>query len=143
MKTVSSLVKSRGVVWTVTPETTVLEALKVLAERNIGVVPVVSDDKLVGIFSERDYARRVILQGRKSEDTKIEEVMTQDVQTVGPDDKIEECMKIVVNKGFRHLPIVEDGELIGVVSANDLLAEVIRSQEMKMSNLESLALGCR
>ncbi len=141
MKTVSSLVKSRGVVWTVTPETTVLEALKVLAERNIGVVPVVSDDKLVGIFSERDYARRVILQGRKSEDTKIEEVMTQDVQTVGPDDKIEECMKIVVNKGFRHLPIVEDGELIGVVSANDLLAEVIRSQEMKMSNLESLLSG--
>ncbi len=141
MKTISTLVKSRGMVWTVTPENTVLEALHVLAERNIGVVPVISDGALVGIFSERDYARRVILRGLTSKDTQIAEVMTKNVQTVGPDDNIEDCMKIVVSKGFRHLPIVEDGELIGVVSANDLLAEVIRSREMQMANLENLLSG--
>ena len=141
MKTISSLLKSRGVVWTVAPDTTVLEALHVLAERNIGVVPVVSDGELVGIFSERDYARRVILQGLTSKDTQIAQVMTENVQTVGPDDNIEDCMKIVVGKGFRHLPIIEDGELIGVVSANDLLAEVIRSREMQMANLENLLSG--
>ncbi len=124
-----------------TPENTVLEALRVLAERNIGVVPVISDGVLVGIFSERDYARRVILRGLTSKDTQIAEVMTKNVQTVGPDDNIEDCMKIVVSKGFRHLPIVEDGELIGVVSANDLLAEVIRSKEMQMANLENLLSG--
>ncbi len=124
-----------------TPENTVLDALHVLAERNIGVVPVISDGVLVGIFSERDYARRVILRGLTSKDTQIEEVMTKNVQTVEPDDNIEDCMKIVVSKGFRHLPIVEDGELIGVVSANDLLAEVIRSKEMQMANLENLLSG--
>lgn len=141
MKTISTLIKSRGMVWTVSPENTVLEALHVLAERNIGVVPVISAGALVGIFSERDYARRVILRGLTSKDTQIEEVMTKDVQTVGPDDNIEDCMKIVVSKGFRHLPIVEDGELIGVVSANDLLAEVIRSREMQMASLENLLSG--
>ena len=141
MKTISSLIKSRGMVWTVAPDDTVLDALHVLAERNIGVVPVVSEGELVGIFSERDYARRVILQGLTSKDTLIEHVMTGNVYTVGPDDNIEDCMKIVVSKGFRHLPIVEDGELIGVVSANDLLAEVIRSREMQMANLENLLSG--
>lgn len=141
MKTISSLVKSRGMVWTVAPDDTVLDALHVLAERNIGVVPVVSEGELVGIFSERDYARRVILQGLTSKDTLIEHVMTADVYTVSPDDNIEDCMKIVVSKGFRHLPIVEDGELIGVVSANDLLAEVIRSRELQMANLENLLSG--
>ena len=141
MKTISSLVKSRGMVWTVAPDDTVLDALHVLAERNIGVVPVVSEGELVGIFSERDYARRVILQGLTSKDTLIEHVMTGNVYTVSPDDNIEDCMKIVVSKGFRHLPIVEDGELIGVVSANDLLAEVIRSRELQMANLENLLSG--
>ncbi len=141
MKTISTLIKSGGMVWTVTPENTVLEALHLLAERNIGVVPVISDGALVGIFSERDYARRVILRGLTSKDTRIEDVMTKNVETVGPDDNIEDCMKIVVSKGFRHLPIVEDGELIAVVSANDLLAEVIRSREMQMANLENLLSG--
>ncbi|MDE0309607.1 MAG: CBS domain-containing protein [Acidiferrobacterales bacterium] len=141
MKTISTLIKARGMVWTVTPENTVLEALHVLAERNIGAVPVISGDELVGIFSERDYARRVILQGLASKDTLIADVMTENVQTVNPDDNIEDCMKIVVSKGFRHLPVVEDGELIGVVSANDLLAEVIRSREMQMASLENLLSG--
>ncbi len=141
MLTISSLLKSRGSIWTVAPDTTVLDALHILAERNIGVLPVVEDGKLVGIFSERDYARRVILLGRASKDTQISQVMTKNVVTVNPDDNIEDCMKIVVNKGFRHLPVVEDDELVGVISANDLLAEVIRSREMQIGSLESLLSG--
>ena len=135
MLPISSLIQSDADVWTVTPEHTVFEALKILAEKNIGVVPVVASGKLVGIFSERDYARRVILMGRRSMETKIAEVMTKDVKTVSPDDGIEVCMKIVVEHGFRHLPIVSDGELVGVVSANDLLAEVIRTQESEIGTL--------
>ncbi len=141
MLTISSLLKSTGSIWTVAPDNTVLDALHILAERNIGVVPVVEDGKLVGIFSERDYARRVILLGRTSKDTQISQVMTENVITVNPDDNIEDCMKIVVSKGFRHLPVVEDGELVGVISANDLLAEVIRSREMQIGSLESLLTG--
>ncbi len=142
MYTISSLIRSRGLVWTISPDNTVLDALHLLAERNIGVLPVVdADENLVGIFSERDYARRVILLGRASKDTQISEVMTENVYTVGPEDKIEDCMKIVVERGFRHLPVVDDGVLIGVVSANDLLAEVIRTREQQIGNLENLLTG--
>ena len=141
MLTISSLIRSKGVVWTVSPNSTVLDALHVLAEKDVGVLPVVAENQLIGIFSERDYARRVILLGRASKDTLISQVMTKDVQTVKPDDNIEDCMKIVVSKGFRHLPVVENGELLGVVSANDLLAEVIRSREIEIDNLENLLSG--
>ncbi len=140
---VSTLIRNRGQVWTVSSENTVLDALHVLAERNIGIVPVVDpkSGQLIGVFSERDYARRVILFGRTSKDTLISDVMTKNVVTVGPDDHIEDCMVIVVKKGFRHLPVVEDDELLGIVSANDLLAEVIRSREKEIGNLQSLLSG--
>ena len=142
MKTVSSLLKSRGTVWAVAPDDTVMDALHVLAERNIGVVPVVSDEgELVGIFSERDYARRVILRGLTSKDTTIDKVMTSEVLTVDSEENIEECMNIVVSRGFRHLPIIEEGELIGIVSTTDLLGEVIRNRELQMANLENLLSG--
>ncbi len=142
MIAISSLIRSRGQVWTIAPESSVFDALHLLAERNIGVLPVVdAEGALVGIFSERDYARRVILMGRTSKDTPIADVMTSNVYTVGPDDIIDDCMKIVVERGFRHLPVVEDDTLIGVVSANDLLAEVIRSREQKIGSLENLLTG--
>ena len=142
MYTIATLIRSRGLVWTIAPDNTVLDALHLLAERNIGVLPVVdADEKLVGIFSERDYARRVILLGRTSKDTQISEVMTENVYTVGPEDEIEDCMKIVVERGFRHLPVVDEDVLVGVVSANDLLAEVIRTREQQIGNLENLLTG--
>ncbi len=142
MITISSLIRSRGLIWTISPQQTVLEALYLLAEKDIGVLPVVNDDGvLVGIFSERDYARRIVLLGKTSKDTQISDVMTEKVQTVSPDDPIEDCMQIVVDKGFRHLPVVEDDTLIGVVSANDLLAEVIRSREKEIGTLENLLTG--
>lgn len=138
MITAATLLQSKGSsVWTVEPAQTVYEALQVLAERNIGVVPVVEDGQLVGIFSERDYARRIVLYGRNSKDTQVAEVMTANVQTASPDDTIQQCMQVVVNGGFRHLPVVEEGSLIGVISSTDLLAEMIRDQERKIGNLES------
>ncbi len=138
MITAATLLQSKGSsVWTVEPAQTVYEALQVLAERNIGVVPVVEDGQLVGIFSERDYARRIVLYGRNSKDTQVAEVMTANVQTASPDDTIQQCMQVVVNGGFRHLPVVEEGNLVGVISSTDLLAEMIRDQERKIGNLES------
>ncbi len=141
MLPISTLIRGGGVVWTVSPEDTVYDALQVLAERNIGVVPVVKSADLVGIFSERDFARRVGLVGRSAKDTLISKVMTQKVITVNHDEDIDDCMKIVVNKGFRHLPVMRDGELIGIVSANDLLAQVIRSKELEIGSLENMLSG--
>ena len=143
MLSIANLIKNRGNIWTVSTDSTVLDALHVLSERNIGVVPVVDPEsgQMIGIFSERDYARRVVLFGRTSKDTPITEVMTSKVYTVDSERHIDDCMKIVVEKGFRHLPVMEDEELIGIVSANDLLAEVIRSREKKIGDLQNLLTG--
>lgn len=139
---VSSLLKNKGSqVWSVAPDDSVFDALKVLAEHNIGVVPVVDSDKLVGIFSERDYARRIVLYGRNSKDTTVSEVMTQNVETATPEDSIEDCMKLVVNRGFRHLPIVDNETLVGIISGTDLLAEIIRHREREINKLESFITG--
>ncbi len=141
MLPISAIIRGGSTVWTVSPDDTVMDALNILAERNIGVVPVVDSGSLVGIFSERDYARRVGLLGRSAEETLISEVMTENVLTVNPDESIDDCMKIVVAKGFRHLPVVRANELIAIVSANDLLAQVIRSKEMEIGSLENLLAG--
>ena len=141
MLPISAIIRGGSTVWTVSPDDTVMDALNILAERNIGVVPVVDSGNLVGIFSERDYARRVGLLGRSAEKTLISEVMTENVLTVNPDESIDDCMKIVVAKGFRHLPVVRADELIAIVSANDLLAQVIRSKEMEIGSLENLLAG--
>ena len=142
MLSVSALLKSKGSsVWTIAPDDSVLDALGILAERNIGVLPVVESGELVGIFSERDYARKIDLLGRKSKDTPVSDIMTANVTTASPDDSIEQCMDIVVSKGFRHLPIVEDGNLVGMISSTDLLAEVIRSRERQIGKLEDLLTG--
>ncbi len=142
MITVGTFLKSKGSsVWTVKPTQSVFEALQILSERNIGVVPVVEGDELVGILSERDYARRVALFGRTSKDTLVSEIMTPEVETASPEDSIDDCMKIVVNRGFRHLPIVEDGILVGIISSTDLLAEVIRDREREIGKLENLITG--
>lgn len=135
MLPISSLLQAGSEVWTISPEKTVFDALKILAERNIGVVPVVKSGELIGIFSERDFARRVGLLERNAKETQISDVMTENVITVHPDDSIDECMKIVVSKGFRHLPVVKDGEVIAIVSANDLLDQVIQSQEKEIGSL--------
>lgn len=133
--------KKINALYTVTSGQTVLDALKLMAEKNIGAVLVVDNDQLTGIFSERDYARKVILKDRSSGDTRIAEVMTSQVITIEPDQRIEECMIIMSDKHIRHLPVVRNGELLGIISINDVVTAIIRDQKIRIDSLESYISG--
>ena len=133
--------KPVNALWSVTQDNTVFEALELMAAKNIGAVLVLEDNELIGIFSERDYARKVILQGRGSRDTRIREVMTSKVITVETDQKIEECMQIMSDKHIRHLPVNQDGKLIGIISINDIVSAIIHEQKQHIISLESYISG--
>ena len=138
MKTVQQLLNAKGgQVHSVAPDTLVIEALKLMAERNIGALVVLEGARLAGIFSERDYARKVILHGKSSADIAVREVMTSDVITVEPSRTVEECMALVTSKRIRHLPVAEGDRLVGVISIGDLVKEVIAEQEQTIKQLES------
>ena len=128
-------------VWTVGPETPVLEAIQVMADKHIGALPVLRDGELIGIVSERDYARKVILLGRSSSDTPVWQIMTSDVVTVSPDDLVHRCMEIMTERRIRHLPVVEKGELIGIISIGDLVKAVIEEQQQTITQLERYIAG--
>jgi CBS domain-containing protein len=138
MKNVTDLLKSKPprAMVTVKPEDTVLEAIKVLAREDIGAAAVVSGSKLVGIFSERDYTRKVILQGRHSETTRVEEIMTANVICVNPRTKTRDCMALMSEKNIRHLPVVDEGQLVGMVSIRDIVTDIIADQDFTISQLE-------
>ena len=138
MKNVTELLKSKPPrpMVTVKPEDTVLEAIKVLAREDIGAAAVIADGKLVGIFSERDYTRKVILLGRHSESTRIEEIMTRNVICVNPRTKTRDCMALMSEKSIRHLPVVEDGRVVGMVSIRDIVTDIIADQDFTISQLE-------
>lgn len=124
-------------VWAVRSDDTVFDALVVMAEHNIGAVPVVEESRVIGIFSERDYARRVVLHDRVSRDTKIGEVMTGTVQTVHPEDTVDRCMALMTAGRFRHLPVIdESASLIGIISIGDVVRTVIESQQSLIGDLE-------
>ena len=123
------------------PDATVLEALELMAEHNIGSVLVMEQDKLVGIFSERDYARKVRLKGRASEDMTVGESMTKEVIYVSPDDGVKECMALMTNKRCRHLPVIDGGQLVGVISIGDLVKQIIADQEVTIHELEKYITG--
>lgn len=133
--------KAVNALYTVSSDQTVLDALKLMAEKNIGAVLVVDAGQLTGIFSERDYARKVILKDRSSGDTRISEVMTAQVITIEPDQRLEECMEIMSDKHIRHLPVVSEGELLGIISINDVVTAVIRDQKSRINSLESYISG--
>jgi CBS domain-containing protein len=133
--------KSINALYSVSSHQTVLAALELMAEKNIGAVLVVDEGKLTGIFSERDYARKVILKGRHSDDTLIEDVMTRQVITIGPEQRLEECMVIMSEKHIRHLPVMEQDELQGIISINDVVAAIIRDQKIRIESLESYISG--
>jgi CBS domain-containing protein len=133
--------KTIDIIWSVTPKTTVYGALELMAEKNIGAVLVTEDHKLVGIFSERDYARKGILLGRASRDTLIEEVMTSRVITVDVEEKIEKCMEIMSEKHIRHLPVTNNSELVGIISINDIVSAIIHEQKAHIRSLESYISG--
>ncbi|WP_455382330.1 CBS domain-containing protein [Salinispira pacifica] len=140
---VRGLLQSKGSeVWSVTPENTVYEALELMAEKNIGAVLVLdSSGQLQGIFSERDYARKIILKGRASRDTRISEIMTKRVFYVEPDQKVDECMALMTAEHIRHVPVLEEGKLIGVISIGDVVKSIISKQEFLIEQLEHYIMG--
>jgi CBS domain-containing protein len=118
---VKDLLKSKGRdVYSITPDATVYDALKLMAEKEIGALVVLDGEKMVGILSERDYARKVILSGKSSEETLVREIMSSDVKYVGPDEKVKNCLSIMTKKHFRHLPVLEQDKVIGVLSIGDV-----------------------
>lgn len=127
--------KGREII-SIDPESTVYEALALMESRNIGALLVIEDAQLVGIISERDYARKVVLQGRSSRTTRVAEVMTRRFTGVTPDTPVEECMAIMTERRFRHLPVLEQGRLQGVVSIGDVVRGVIAEKEFTIQQLE-------
>ena len=124
-------------VFSVGPEAPVLEAIRAMAEHHVGALLVMKGDVLAGIVSERDYARKVILRGRSSSDTPVRDIMTYPVLTVSPDTSVEQCMQLVTDKHVRHLPVVEAGRVVGMVSIGDLVKAVIAEQQQQIQQLES------
>ncbi len=145
MKTVAELLKLKGGqhqgVHTIDHDHTVFEALILMASKNVGALPVVDDGQLVGIISERDYARKVILKGLSSVTTKVHEIMNSPVISVNSRQSVETCMNIMTDKHLRHLPVVEDGQLIGLLSIGDLVKEAINEQADLIRQLEQYIRG--
>jgi CBS domain-containing protein len=121
----------------VSPATTVLDALRLMAEKEIGAVLVIEAETLVGVFSERDYARKVVLQGKSSKDTPVREIMTDKVVSVRPDQTIEDCMGLMTDKRIRHLPVMQGRKVIGVISIGDVVKEMLVEKEFVIQQLES------
>lgn len=127
--------------WTTTPAATVFEAIQMMAEKNVGALPVVEGLRLVGIVSERDYLSKVMLKGRSSKETPVHDIMTGQVVTVTPDQSVSECMAIITEHRVRHLPVVEGGQLVGIISIGDLVRWIIATQRMTIEQLEKYIAG--
>ena len=133
-------------VWHVGPRDMAYKALELMAEKNIGALPVIdaeSGGKLLGMFSERDYARKVILKGKSSQATTVSELMSSPVTTVGPDDTIETCMELMSTRHIRHLPVIDHGKMVGLVSIGDVLNALVRDQRVLINDLENYIVGAR
>jgi CBS domain-containing protein len=135
MTTVGQILRSKPQVYAVSPDQTVYDALRLMAEKNIGAVLVIEDGDIRGIFSERDYARRGILRGHHSRETAVREMMTPEVIFVEPGDTVETCMALMTEKRIRHLPVVSSGRLIGVVSIGDIVRAVVDEQQFTIQSL--------
>lgn len=138
MRTVRQLLESKGhEVYAISPDAAVIDAIRLMAEKGIGALVVLEPGgRLAGIVSERDYARKIVLEGRSSKDTPVRDIMTADVVTVGPDDVAPACMQLVTEQRVRHLPVVVDGRVAGVVSIGDLVKAVIEEQQLELEHLQ-------
>lgn len=140
--TVSSILGNKGGnVWSVTPDDTVLKTITFMAEKNVGALPVVQEGRLVGIVSERDYTRKVALKGRTSKETLVRDIMAPGPITVTPNSSVDECLHIMTDKRIRHLPVLEEGKLVGIISIGDLVNWVISAQSATIDHLESYISG--
>jgi CBS domain-containing protein len=139
---VGTLLRNKtGEIWSLDPSASVYDAVRIMAEKEVGALLVMRGQKLVGIVSERDYARKIVLQGRSSHDTQVAEIMTSPVITVTPSHTVGECMRIVTEKRIRHLPVVEGEKVTGIVSIGDLVNWVVTEQEETIRHLEAFIAG--
>ena len=140
--TVRDILKNKGgEVWTISPQKTVYEAIRLMGEKNIGALVVVDGDMVVGMLSERDYSRKIVLQGRASRDTLVDAILAHPVITVQSTDNIEKCMQLMTSHRIRHLPVVDDGRLVGLVSIGDLVNWVMLSQRHTILQLQGYISG--
>ena len=130
-----------GQIWSVAPDATVYDAIALMAEKNIGALVVVENGSLVGVISERDYTRKVMLRGKRSRETLVREIMTTQLTTVDPKQSVDDCLRFMTEKRIRHLPVVNDGEICGVISIGDLVKHVISAQSATLDQLERYISG--
>ena len=142
MKSVKQLLANKpNLLWFIPPNATTFDGIKMLAEKSVGALPVMENDKLVGMFSERDYARKVALKGKSSLDTSVSEVMTTEVVCVTLEQTNEDCMALMTDKRVRHLPVLDDGKVVGVISIGDLVKDIISEQKFVIEQLEHYIMG--
>ena len=137
MTLVSQILYAKGdKTWTITPDATVFDALSLMAEKDIGSLVVVESEDVVGIFSERDYARKIILHGRSSKDTEVKDIMTNELLCISPDQSVTKCMALMTDKRVRHIPVLAEGRLVGVISIGDVVKAIISEQQIIIDHLE-------
>lgn len=135
------LANKGGQVWSVPPESTVLDAIKMMADKNVGALLVTKEGRLAGVISERDYTRNVVLKGRSSKDTTVREIISGKIISVSPDHTVEECMRLMTENRIRHLPVLENNRILGVISIGDLVNSIISSQTAAIQQLETYITG--
>jgi len=142
MTTIAQLLNTKGdQIWSVEPKATIFEALEIMSEKEIGALLVMEDGKLTGIFSERDYARKVILKGKSSKETPVGELMTKKVFYIDPQKNINDCMAMMTAKRIRHVPVIEDNQVVGIVTIGDVVNQIISEQEVTINHLENYITG--
>ena len=139
---VGSILAHKGsAVWSIAPNATVFDAIQLMADKNVGALPVVEDGRLAGIISERDYTRKVILKGKSSKETPVRDIMTEELITAHSGDSVTECMRVMTDKRIRHLPVMDGSKIIGLVSIGDLVRRIISAQTATIDNLEKYITG--
>jgi len=142
MTTIAQLLNAKGKqIWSVEPKATIFEALEIMSEKGIGALLVMEDGKLTGIFSERDYARKVILKGKSSKETPVGELMTKKVFYIDPQKTTNDCMAMMTAKRIRHVPVIEDNQVMGIVTIGDVVNQIISEQEVTINHLENYITG--
>ena len=144
MKTVRDILREKGTqVYATSPDASVYDALQLMADKNIGALIVFEGDRMVGLISERDYARKIVLKNKFSRETAVSEIMSRDVVTVSPNRNLEECMEVITARRVRHLPVVEDDRVLGIISIGDIVKGIIEHKEFVIEQLEYYIKGWR